>query len=179
MFAIISLPRDSTNSIGIGLTERVDLSCTPVIAAISPYGAASDFLAPGDRIHKIDGIPTCGLTNAHLQSILMHGEGPAVIEIEYCLPDCMPHDSMCVTTKLAQICVERENNCFGLTLRGGGDCALIVTNVRPHGPVFRTGRIKPGDRLLRVNNVGAWHALRITVEALRPNYSRIPTNRYP
>lgn len=30
---------------------------------------------------------------------------------------------------------------------------LIVTNVRPHGPVFKTGRIKPGDRLLRVDNV--------------------------
>lgn len=159
MFAIISLPRDSTNSIGIVFTERVDMSCTPVIAAINPYGAASDFLAPGDRIHQIDGIPTSGLTNAHLHSILQRGEGPAVIEIEYCLPDYMPHGSMCVTTKLAQIGVERENNCFGLTLRGGGDCALIVTNVRPHGPAFKTGRIKPGDRLLRVNNVGTRHVL--------------------
>lgn len=62
-------------------------------------------------------------------------------------------NSLCVTTKLAQITVERENNCFGLTLRGGGDFPLIVTNVRPHGPVFKTGRIKPGDRLLRVDNV--------------------------
>lgn len=62
-------------------------------------------------------------------------------------------NSLCVTTKLAQITVERENNCFGLTLRGGSDSPLIVTNVRPHGPVFKTGRIKPGDRLLRVDNV--------------------------
>lgn len=62
-------------------------------------------------------------------------------------------NSLCVTAKLAQITVERENNCFGLTLRGGGECPLIVTNVRPYGPVFKTGRIKPGDRLLRVDNV--------------------------
>lgn len=65
-------------------------------------------------------------------------------------------NSLCVTTKLAQITVERENNCFGLTLRGGGDYPLIVTNVRPHGPVFKTGRIKPGDRLLRVDNVSIY-----------------------
>lgn len=62
-------------------------------------------------------------------------------------------NSVCVTTKLAQITVERENGCLGLTLRGGGDFPLIVTNVRPHGPVFKVNRIKPGDRLLRVDNV--------------------------
>lgn len=62
-------------------------------------------------------------------------------------------NSLCVTTKLAQITVERENGCLGLTLRGGGEYPLIVTNVRPHGPVFKIGRIKPGDRLLRVDNV--------------------------
>lgn len=62
-------------------------------------------------------------------------------------------NSLCVTSKLAQITVERENGCLGLTLRGGGDLPLIVTNVRPHGPVFKTGRLKPGDRLLRVDNV--------------------------
>lgn len=56
--------------------------------------------------------------------------------------------------------MERENNCFGLTLRGGGDCPLIVTNVRPHGPVFKTGRIKPGDRLLRVDNVSVGQDLK-------------------
>lgn len=62
---------------------------------------------------------------------------------------------MCVTTKLAQITVERENGCLGLTLRGGLDFPLIVTNVRPHGPVFKVNRIKPGDRLLRVDNVNS------------------------
>lgn len=62
-------------------------------------------------------------------------------------------NSVCVTTKLAQITVERESGCLGLTLRGGGDYPLIVTNVRPHGPVFKVNRIKPGDRLLRVDNV--------------------------
>lgn len=59
----------------------------PVVTAINAFGPASDFLAPGDRIHQIDGISTIGLTNSHVMSILLHSEGPAVIEIEYCLPE--------------------------------------------------------------------------------------------
>lgn len=68
-------------------------------------------------------------------------------------------NSLCVTSKLAQITVERESGCLGLTLRGGGDFPLIVTHVRPHGPVYKTGRIKPGDRLLRLDNVSIFHEL--------------------
>lgn len=53
---------------------------------------------------------------------------------------------------MSNVTVERENGCLGLTLRSfRGD--LIVTNVRPNGPVWKTGRIKPGDRVLRVDNV--------------------------
>lgn len=171
-------------------SERPDISYPPMIASLNALGPAADFLAPADRIHQIDGISTIGLTNQHIMSLLCHGEGPAVVEIEYSLPEYSkyhrtPHmhlpfdrknllkwcqwvmneslnfftifsvsqNSLCVTSKLAQITVERENGCLGLTLRGGGDFPLIVTHVRPHGPVFKTGRIKPGDRLLRVDNV--------------------------
>jgi C-terminal processing protease CtpA/Prc len=53
---------------------------------------------------------------------------------------------------MSNVTVEKENGCLGLTLRSfRGD--LIVTNVRPNGPVWKTGRIKPGDRVLRVDNV--------------------------
>lgn len=50
-------------------------------------GPAADFLAPGDRIHQIDGIATIGLTNNHILSILMNGDQPAQVEIEYSLPE--------------------------------------------------------------------------------------------
>lgn len=173
--------------------ERLDLSYPPIISALNTLGPAADFLAPGDRIHQIDGISTTGLTNNHVSNLLLNGDQPAVVEIEYCLPEysmgslmishkfnithkqklsqtnvlvrfffvlvvsiaiyLVSQNSVCVTTKLAQITVERENGCLGLTLRGGGDFPLIVTNVRPHGPVFKVNRIKPGDRLLRVDNV--------------------------
>ncbi|XP_062700222.1 glutamate receptor-interacting protein 2 isoform X2 [Aedes albopictus] len=149
-YATISIPRDQGASLGIILADRSDLSYPPVVESIN--GPAADILAPGDRIHQIDGISTIGLTNQHLFSILAHGEGPAVIEIEYSFPEYISQNSLCVTTKLAQITVERENGCLGLTLRGGGEYPLIVTNVRMHGPVFKTGQIKPGDRVLRVDN---------------------------
>lgn len=62
-------------------------------------------------------------------------------------------NSLCVTTKLAQVRVERENGCLGLTLRGGSEMPIIVTNVRAYGPAYKTSRIKPGDRVLRVDSV--------------------------
>lgn len=49
--------------------------------------------------------------------------------------------------------VERENGCLGLTLRGGSELPIIVTNVRAFGPAYKSSRIKPGDRVLRVDNV--------------------------
>ncbi|XP_036318342.1 glutamate receptor-interacting protein 2 isoform X1 [Rhagoletis pomonella] len=185
-YATITLPRDGALNMGITFVERNDLSYPPVIGALSPLGHAADFLAPGDRIHQIDGISTIGLSNQHVMSMLCgtcdgsttagNGSGtgssgggggggsgvdgggdarsvPAVVEIEYSLPEYISQNSLCVTSKLAQITVERESGCLGLTLRGGGDFPLIVTHVRPHGPVYKTGRIKPGDRLLRVDNL--------------------------
>lgn len=59
----------------------------PVIASLNALGPAADFLAPGDRIHQIDGISTIGLTNMHVLNLLSIGDQPAVVEIEYCLPE--------------------------------------------------------------------------------------------
>lgn len=52
-------------------------------------GLAADFLAPGDRIHQIDGISTVGLNNEHVLNVLCNGSGGAVaiLEIEYSLPE--------------------------------------------------------------------------------------------
>ncbi|KAH8245157.1 hypothetical protein KR032_005556, partial [Drosophila birchii] len=180
-YATITLPRNALH-LAITFAERNDLSYPPVVGALSPVGHAADFLAPGDRLHQIDGISTIGLSNQKVMNMLCSGgseSSPAIVEIEYSLPEyskCLSssppqghaqailhHDgglslavsqnSLCVTSKLAQITVERESGCLGLTLRGGADYPLIVTHVRPHGPVYKTGRIKPGDRLLRVDNV--------------------------
>lgn len=68
------------------IVERTILEYPPVIESIS--GDSGDFLAPGDRIHQINGISTIGLTNEQVLNILMcHRDENAVIEIEYSLPD--------------------------------------------------------------------------------------------
>ncbi|EDX17209.1 glutamate receptor-interacting protein 2 isoform X1 [Drosophila simulans] len=155
-YATITLPRNALH-LAITFAERNDLSYPPVVGSLNPVGHAADFLAPGDRLHQIDGISTIGLSNQKVMNMLCAGGSdacPAIVEIEYSLPECtVSQNSLCVTSKLAQITVERESGCLGLTLRGGADYPLIVTHVRPHGPVYKTGRIKPGDRLLRVDNV--------------------------
>ncbi|EDV91840.1 glutamate receptor-interacting protein 1 [Drosophila grimshawi] len=154
-YTTITLPRNALN-LAISFAERNDLSYPPVIGALNPVGHAADFLLPGDRLHQIDGISTIGISNQKIMNMLCSSgadAAPAIVEIEYSLPECISQNSLYVTSKLAQITVERESGCLGLTLRGGGDYPLIVTHVRLHGPVYKTGRIKPGDRLLRVDNI--------------------------
>lgn len=71
--------------------ERNDLSYPPVIGALNPVGHAADFLAPGDRLHQIDGISTIGLSNQKILNMLCASgvdAGPAIVEIEYSLPEC-------------------------------------------------------------------------------------------
>jgi len=70
--------------------ERNDLSYPPVVGSLSPVGHAADFLAPGDRLHQIDGISTIGLSNQKVMNMLCAGgsdAGPAIVEIEYSLPE--------------------------------------------------------------------------------------------
>lgn len=85
-YATIAIPRFDSGQPGIVLAERLDLSFPPVVESIS--GPVADLLAPGDRIHQVDGISTVGLSNAHILGLLGHGaDGPAMIEIEYSFPE--------------------------------------------------------------------------------------------
>lgn len=101
MIIIIDTDTDATciyNLIPISISisiripaERSDLSYPPVIGALNPVGHAADFLAPGDRLHQIDGISTIGLSNQKILNMLCASgvdAGPAIVEIEYSLPEC-------------------------------------------------------------------------------------------
>lgn len=57
-----------------------------------------------------------------------------------------------VSSKVAQVRVEREGGSLGVTLRGGVSRALVVTGVKSDGPAAREGRVRPGDRLLAVDD---------------------------
>lgn len=60
---------------------------------------------------------------------------------------------------MAEVIVERLDGSLGITLRGGCipdhphlNRPLIITQVRQNGPAHRTGLIRVGDRLLKVDN---------------------------
>jgi C-terminal processing protease CtpA/Prc len=57
-----------------------------------------------------------------------------------------------VSSKVAQVRVEREDGSLGVTLRGGVSRALVVTGVKADGPAAKEGRVRPGDRLLAVDD---------------------------
>lgn len=70
------------------LADRSDISYPPMIETINLLEPSADFLAPGDRIHQIDGVSTIGLTNDQVMNLLLHNRDEnVVIEIEYSLPD--------------------------------------------------------------------------------------------
>lgn len=59
-----------------------------MIETINLLEPSADFLAPGDRIHQVDGVSTIGLTNDQVMNLLLcNRDENAVIEIEYSLPD--------------------------------------------------------------------------------------------
>lgn len=60
--------------------------------------------------------------------------------------------SFSVSSKVAQVRVERESGSLGVTLRGGVSKALTVTGVKADGPAAKEGRVRPGDRLLAVDD---------------------------
>ncbi|KAL6420974.1 hypothetical protein ACFW04_014030 [Cataglyphis niger] len=57
-----------------------------------------------------------------------------------------------VSSKVAQVRVERESGSLGVTLRGGVSKALMVTGIKTDGPAAKEGRVRPGDRLLAVDD---------------------------
>lgn len=68
-------------------------------------------------------------------------------------PEAIGSSSLCsVSSKVAQVRVEREGGSLGVTLRGGVTRALVVTGVKADGPAAKEGRVRPGDRLLAVDD---------------------------
>ncbi|KAG7212517.1 hypothetical protein KM043_012827 [Ampulex compressa] len=67
-------------------------------------------------------------------------------------PDDVASPPSSVSSRVAQVRVEREGGSLGVTLRGGVAKALVVTGVKADGPAAKEGRVRPGDRLLAVDD---------------------------
>lgn len=108
----------------------------------------------------------------------------AFISTYYAISVAASQNSLYITTKLAEVPVEKINGSLGITIRGGlpensapsADLVLnsrsldaqplVVTHVRPGGAAYNTSRIKPGDRLLKVDHVSNGFNLHIYINTL-------------
>ncbi|ENN81928.1 hypothetical protein YQE_01639, partial [Dendroctonus ponderosae] len=123
-----------------------DADPCPTIAALRPGGAAqnSDQLTPCDRVLSVNGISTTRMRPDEVTSILDSIEGNTVMEVEYSLPSYASQNSLCVTSQVTEVTIERIDGSLGITLRGGYmpehphmSRPLIITHVRPNGPAHR------------------------------------------
>ncbi|XP_047020257.1 glutamate receptor-interacting protein 1 isoform X2 [Helicoverpa zea] len=169
----IELVKPPGKRIGLKLAGRSEPGIVPSIVGFTKDSVAheSDRLAPGDRICSVNGISTARLTNDEVLRLLDNVEERASLEVEYYMPNYASQNSLYITTKLAEVPVEKISGSLGITIRGGlpensapsADLVLnsrsldaqplVVTHVRPGGAAYNTSRIKPGDRLLKVDHV--------------------------
>ncbi|XP_013177994.1 PREDICTED: glutamate receptor-interacting protein 1 isoform X1 [Papilio xuthus] len=169
----IELLKPPGKRIGLKLAGRSEPGVVPSIVGFTKDSVAqeSDRLAPGDRICSVNGISTARLTNDELLRLLDNVEERASLEVEYYMPNYASQNSLYITTKLAEVPVEKVNGSLGVTIRGGlpensaqsadlvlnsrslDALPLVVTHVRPGGAAYHTSRIKPGDRLLKVDHI--------------------------
>ncbi|XP_019871732.1 glutamate receptor-interacting protein 2 isoform X2 [Aethina tumida] len=133
----------------------------PVISSLRPGSVAlqSDQLVAGDRIYSVNGITTTRMKPEEVTTLLDNVDGNALLEVEYSLPNYASQNSLCVTSKVTEVTVESVDGSLGITLRGGSipehpslSRPLVITQIRPNGPAHRTGLVRVGDRLLKVDH---------------------------
>ncbi|XP_073951344.1 glutamate receptor interacting protein isoform X2 [Choristoneura fumiferana] len=189
----IELLKPLGKRIGLKLAGRSEPGIVPSIVGFTKDSVAheSDRLAPGDRICSVNGISTARLTNEEVLRLLDNVEERASLEVEYYMPNYASQNSLYITTKLAEVPVEKLNGSLGVTIRGGlpensspsADLVLnsrsldaqplVVTHVRPGGAAYNTSRIKPGDRLLKVDHISLTNKTLSEVHQLLQNCPQV------
>ncbi|XP_066149454.1 glutamate receptor-interacting protein 2 isoform X2 [Euwallacea fornicatus] len=157
----VQIRKRAGENLGIILSAGIsDADPCPVIAGLRPDSCAmsSDQLAPCDRLLSVNGISTARMRPDEVSSILDSIDGNAVMELEYSLPSYASQNSLCMTSQITEVPVGRVDGSLGITLRGGYvpehphlSRPLVITHVRPNGPAHRSGLIRVGDRLLKVD----------------------------
>ncbi|KOB74474.1 putative glutamate receptor interacting protein 1 [Operophtera brumata] len=107
------------NEMNLGRSEP---GIVPSIVGFTKDSVAleSDRLAPGDRICSVNGISTARLTNDEVLRLLDNVEERASLEVEYYMPNyAASQNSLYITTKLAEVPVEKISGSLGITIRGG------------------------------------------------------------
>ncbi|XP_045132359.1 glutamate receptor-interacting protein 2-like isoform X3 [Portunus trituberculatus] len=146
-------------TLGIIVAGGVDKGHRARVANLRPGSPAhrSDALSVGDYILAVNGVRTQALSHAQVVSLLKNAGEKVDLEVEYEIPNSPVQGSGCVVARTVGVLLEKEENSFGFTVRGGTSLdpsktrPLIITHVRPGGPADREGTIKAGDRLVAVD----------------------------
>ncbi|CAH0555415.1 unnamed protein product [Brassicogethes aeneus] len=158
----VHLKKKPGENLGIILSSgNSEIDPGPVICALRPGSVAlnSDQLVTGDRIYSVNGITTTRMKPEEVTTLLDNVDGNALLEVEYSLPNYASQSSLCITSKVTEVTIESIDGSLGITLRGGAipehqslSRPLVITQVRQNGPSHRSGLVRVGDRLLKVDH---------------------------
>ncbi|XP_044272032.1 glutamate receptor-interacting protein 2 isoform X2 [Tribolium madens] len=160
LLTTVQLRKKAGEPLGIVIGNS-ELEPCPSIASLRPGSVAltSEQLLPGDRIYSVNGINTSRMRPEDVSKLLENVDGNALLEIQYSLPNYASQSSLCVTSKVTEVTLERIEGSLGITLRGGSvpehphlSRPLVITHVRHNGPAHRSGLIRVGDRVLKVDH---------------------------
>lgn len=165
---IVELTKLDGQALSLTVAGGVDKQQPARITKLRPNGLAakSDLLQVGDIIGAINNIQTARLKHHEIVSCLKGTGDTVFLEIEYELPPTTlgASNTPGIRQKTTQVQVSRDELSFGFTVRGGHDHAnggksrpLVITHVRQGSPCDKSGIIKPGDRLLAIDNIVVDH----------------------
>ncbi|KAL4225936.1 Glutamate receptor-interacting protein 1 [Mactra antiquata] len=160
---LVDLYKIEGSGLGLILAGGTDKHVRPHISNMRPGGVAhrSDLLQVGDYILSVNGIKTSNMKHDEIINLLKNANDTVRLEIEYELPDLVPADAFSVCCKQHTIVLDTDSTSFGFTIRGGmcqnrlKSRPLTVTQIRHGGSADREGSLKPGDRILAVNEFSA------------------------
>lgn len=155
------------DGVGMGLTVSggLDKGDRPKISnlRLSGIAAMSDRLQTGDYIASVNGIKTGRMKHAEIISLLKNVGHTVSLEIEYQLPPTNVATPT-IAQKTIDITLTKEDNGFGIVLRGGHNenntktRSLVVTHIRPGSAADKDGTVKTGDRLKCINGIHLFEA---------------------
>ncbi|XP_065830326.1 glutamate receptor-interacting protein 1-like isoform X2 [Oscarella lobularis] len=174
--AYVELLKQTGQSLGLILAGGADKGQPLRVGGLRPNGIAnqSESLQVGDRILAVNGKSTDALTHDDVIQLVKNAEEIVNLEIEYDAPLDGPSPDDGVTTKTVLICLKKEGSTFGFTISGGVEKGrpLTVSYVRPGTAAYKSGTMKAGDRLLRLNGMALKHATHSEVVLLLKNAKR-------
>ncbi|XP_065313124.1 uncharacterized protein LOC135922633 isoform X2 [Gordionus sp. m RMFG-2023] len=164
--AIISLNKTDESNFGITITAYKHKKVKIVAVQLGSSAHRSDALEKGDLIVSVNGQKLTKAAPYHVEGLLGTSKNHVQLEIEYPLPklnfrkNVSDRYGTCFVKQFkVKLRKDDINSNYGFVVRGGrqpvytNSIPFIVTSIRPGGSADRDGSIKPGDRLLFIDNL--------------------------